>query len=88
MSTSSIVEPKRILRRIGDVSATFGSSSSSFTLSNQGHDLALAEIIVDHGECEGGIPIFEDEKALGHDLIELVVVYSEGIEGIDHDTGL
>ncbi|KAH7361160.1 Six-hairpin glycosidase-like protein [Pyrenochaeta sp. MPI-SDFR-AT-0127] len=84
MSSSTIVEPTSISRSIG-CTTTIG--PSSFTLQNHGDQSQVAEIVLDYGECEGGIPIFEIAQSSGNITMELAIVYSEGIEGIEHKTG-
>ncbi|KAF9693241.1 hypothetical protein EKO04_008613 [Ascochyta lentis] len=80
-----LVEPARISRHAGRV--TLGTHASSFTLENQGEVPVRAEVVLDYQQCESGVPLFEIACALGTTPIEISVVYSEGIEGIDHDTG-
>ncbi|KAF2623268.1 glycoside hydrolase family 78 protein [Macroventuria anomochaeta] len=85
MAGKPLIEPVRILRHAGRV--TLGSNASSFILQNDGVESIQAEVVLDYQQCEGGQPIFEITSASGHSLIEIAVVYSEGIEGIDHATG-
>ncbi|KZM27964.1 uncharacterized protein EKO05_0000690 [Ascochyta rabiei] len=85
MLENPLVEPARILRHAGRV--ILGSNASSFTLENQGDISTRAEVVLDYQRCEGGIPVFEIACASGATSIGVNIIYSEGIEGIDHDTG-
>lgn len=87
MGIQRFIEAQRVVRRVGGVNSTFGGSVSSFTLSNRIDQPYGAEIVLDYEECEGGIPVFEVFEASGNAPIELTVVYSEGIEGVDHEAG-
>jgi hypothetical protein len=85
MAAKSLIEPVRILRHAGRV--TSGSDASNFTLENDGDESTQAEVVLDYQQCEGGLPFFEIARASGHSSVDVKVVYSEGIEGIDHATG-
>ncbi|KAJ8112278.1 hypothetical protein OPT61_g5315 [Boeremia exigua] len=85
MPTRSLIKPVSVLRQTGRVK--HGPSVSSFTLENGGVGTTHAEIILDYQQCEGGTPVFEVSSASGEESIGVAVVYSEGIEGIDHATG-
>lgn len=85
MSAEPVVEPVRTLRHAGRVN--FGPDASTFTLKNEGSGSPPAEVVLDYQRCEGGLPIFVIGSATGPECIDLTVVYSEGIEGIDHATG-
>lgn len=84
MSSILIVEPLSIYRKTG---CTTSIGPSSFTLQNHGDQSQAAGVILDYSECEGGIPIFEIAYSSGFNTVELAVVYSEGIDGIEHKTG-
>lgn len=84
MTEQQLSEPVRILRHVGRV--VLGPTTSSFTLENR-DDPSRAEVVLDYQQCKGGIPIFEIASVSGDAPVEVKVVYSEGIEGIDHDTG-
>ncbi|KAJ4983545.1 alpha-l-rhamnosidase [Stagonosporopsis vannaccii] len=85
MAEKKLAEPVRVLRHSGLV--TLGLNASSFILRNDGDGSTPAEIVLDYQQCEGGIPIFEIKSAAGPSLIDIAVVYSEGVEGIDRTTG-
>lgn len=85
MTEDRFVEPVCILRHTGLV--TLGLNASNFTLRTDANGSTPAELVLDYQQCEGGIPIFEITSASGPGPINLAVVYSEGIEGIDHATG-
>lgn len=85
MSGNYFVGPARILRHAGSV--TIGLDASSFTLETRNDASNRAEVILDYGQCEGGLPTFEVACASGDISIEMDIVYSEGIDGIDHYTG-
>jgi hypothetical protein len=80
-----LIEPARILRRAGEV--TLDPNALRFTLENHGNDVTRAEVVLDYQQCEGGLPIFVIECASGDGSVEVAIVYSEGIEGVDHETG-
>lgn len=82
--THFTVEPVRILSITGHQTL---SSPSNFALRSDGTSSDAAEIILDYGECEGGIPVFEVLQAASNTTIELSVIYSEGIDGIGHENG-
>lgn len=85
MSAKPVIEPVRTLRHAGSVN--LGADASTFTLENDG-DGSTAEVVLDYQHCEGGLPVFFIGSAAGPECIDLTVVYSEGIEGIDHATGM
>ena len=85
MPDQTVLEPVRILRHAGRVD--LGPIASTFMLKNEGDGSSPAEVVLDYQRCEGGLPIFAIDSATGSDAIDVAVVYSEGIEGIDHATG-
>ena len=85
MAGDRFIEPIHVLRYVGNV--TVALKASTFTLSNEGGDATQAEIILDYRQCEGGLPVFKISSASGNSTLDLTVVYSEGIEGIDHASG-
>ena len=85
MSAKPVVEPARILRHAGRV--FLGPYASAFTLKNEGNGSPQAEVVLDYQQCEGGLPIFVIDSVTGSDCVDLAIVYSEGIEGIDHAAG-
>jgi hypothetical protein len=80
-----LIEPARVLRWAGNVE--LGSRASSFTLETDENESTVAEIVLDYQQCEGGLPIFEIERTSGDGPIKVSIIYSEAVEGIDHDTG-
>lgn len=86
MSAKVVIKPVCILRHAGRVD--FGSDASTFTLKNDGDGSSPAEVVLDYQRCEGGVPVFVIDSATGSDFVHLEVVYSEGIEGIEHATGM
>lgn len=85
MAAKPLIEPVCSLRHTKN--AILDSKASRFTLRNNNTESCLAEIILDYKQCEGGIPVFEVASALGDIPISIAVVYSEGVEGIEHSTG-
>lgn len=85
MAGDRFIEPIRVLRYVGNV--TVALKASTFTLSNEGDDATQAEIMLDYQQCAGGLPVFKISSASGNSTLDLTVVYSEGIEGIDHASG-
>lgn len=64
------------------------SSHEHVTISNVGGN--DGEVILDYGQCEGGIPVFVVNSAVpseGEHDVPFRVVYSETREGINHETG-
>lgn len=85
MAGKDLIEPLHILRQAGCVK--LGSRLSSFTLDNDDDESKQAEIVLDYQQCEGGLPVFEVVCASGCSSVDITVIYSEGIEGVDHATG-
>ncbi|RAQ98717.1 bacterial alpha-L-rhamnosidase domain-containing protein [Stemphylium lycopersici] len=85
MAKKPVIEPLSILRHAGNL--TIGVQPSSFALPNDGTGSAFAEVVLDYHQCKGGLPMFEIASATGNGLLDLTVVYSEGINGIDLPTG-
>ncbi|USP79386.1 hypothetical protein yc1106_06660 [Curvularia clavata] len=85
MAGDPLIEPARVLRCAGNVTLAF--KPSTFTLTNDGDDAIHAEIILDYGQCEGGLPVFKIASASGNRTLDLTVIYSEGIEGIARASG-
>jgi hypothetical protein len=85
MPDQTVVEPVCILRHAGRVD--LGPDASTFTLENRDDGSPPAEVVLDSQRCEGGLPIFAIDSATGSEAINIAVVYSEGVDGIDHATG-
>ncbi|KAH6629331.1 Six-hairpin glycosidase-like protein [Boeremia exigua] len=82
MADNPLIEPVCVSRYSGCVN--LGPHASEFTLTT---DEAESTIVLDYKQCEGGLPVFEIASASGQDSIDIAVIYSEGIEGIDHASG-
>lgn len=81
-ASDNIVRPVKILRALstseGCLPLTLKTCASA------------CEVILDYGRCEGGIPVFDiiSCSSAENTAVEFDVVYSEGIEAIDHEDGM
>lgn len=83
----ALVTPSGLLR--SSAGACAGSGLTSLTLSNRNRN-DKAEIILDYGRCEGGLPVFILRSATAPEdqtHVPFEVTYSETINGTNHDRG-
>lgn len=81
-TSDNIVRPVKILRAL--------STSEGCLPLTLKRSASACEIILDYGRCEGGIPVFDiiSCSSTKNTAVEFDVVYSEGIEAIDHEDGM